>query len=75
MDIDAHIFRTVLESFQKDWKSFIRVDVNKRLHEIINKLIADHPLRGFDAIHLPRRCFCTRKLKTISFSPATTKDL
>ncbi len=62
-DIDAHIFRTVLESFQKDWKSFIRVDVNKRLHEIINKLIADHPLRGFDAIHLASALLLHEKIE------------
>jgi hypothetical protein len=37
-DIDAHIFKAVLKSFQKDWKSFIRVDVNERLHKIIDKV-------------------------------------
>ena len=45
-------FRTVLNSFQKDWKSFIRVEVNDNLIEIIDKIVAEHPLRGFDAIHL-----------------------
>ena len=62
-DIDAHIFRTVLESFQKDWKSFIRVDVNERLHEIINKLVAGHPLRGFDAIHLASALLLHEKIE------------
>ena len=62
-DIDAHIFRTVLESFQKDWKSFIRVDVNERLHEIINKLVAGHPLRGFDAIHLTSALLLHEKIE------------
>ncbi len=62
-DIDAHIFRTVLESFQKDWKSFIRVDVNERLHEIVNKLVAGHPLRGFDAIHLASALLLHEKIE------------
>ena len=62
-DIDAHIFRAVLESFQKDWKSFIRVDVNEHLHEIINKLVADHPLRGFDAIHLASALLLHEKIE------------
>ena len=41
-----------LHSFQKDWKSFIRVEVNDNLNEVIDKIITKHPLRGFDAIHL-----------------------
>jgi len=48
----AERFRRVLNSFQKDWKSFIRVEVNDNLNEVIDKIIAKHPLRGFDAIHL-----------------------
>jgi predicted nucleic acid-binding protein len=62
-DIDAHIFKAVLKSFQKDWKSFIRVDVNEGLHEIINKLVATHPLRGFDAIHLASALLLHEKIE------------
>jgi len=51
-DIDEGLFQTVLLSFQKDWRSFIHVDVNEDLNETIDKLVSTHPLRGFDAIHL-----------------------
>jgi predicted nucleic acid-binding protein len=43
---------TVVRSFQKDWSTFIVVEVNNRLNETIHKVIAKHGLRGFDAIHL-----------------------
>jgi predicted nucleic acid-binding protein len=42
----------VLETFKKDWISFIRVEVNDNLNRTIDRIVADHPLRGFDAIHL-----------------------
>jgi len=51
-DIDSGIFKSIFDRFQKDWKSFIRVDVNDDLNEAIDKMVATHPLRGFDAIHL-----------------------
>ena len=51
-DIYGGIFRIVVDRFQRDWKSFIRVDVNDDLNETIDKLLASHTLRGFDVIHL-----------------------
>jgi len=39
-------------AFQEDWPSFIIVEVDNRLNETIHKVIANHNLRGFDAIHL-----------------------
>ena len=52
VSIKAERFRRVLNSFQKDWKSFIRVEVNDNLNEVIDRVVGNHPLRGFDAIHL-----------------------
>ncbi|MBE9570634.1 MAG: type II toxin-antitoxin system VapC family toxin, partial [Proteobacteria bacterium] len=51
-DIDESLFESVIISFQKDWMSFIHVDVSNDLNEEIGKLVTAHPLRGFDAIHL-----------------------
>lgn len=51
-DIDDEIFRAVLKSFQKDWKSFVRVDVNDDLNKRIYELTDIYPLGGFAAIHL-----------------------
>jgi predicted nucleic acid-binding protein len=45
-------FETILGSFQRDWRSFIRVEVSDDLNETIDKIVGDFPLRGFDAIHL-----------------------
>ena len=43
---------SVVSLFQEDWSSFIIVEVDNRLNETIYKVIANHGLRGFDAIHL-----------------------
>ena len=50
--IHAKTFAEILDSFQRDWKSFIRVEVSDDLNETIDKIVRDYPLRGFDAIHL-----------------------
>ena len=39
-------------ALQRDWRSFIRVEVSDDLNETIDKIVGDYPLRGFDAIHL-----------------------
>ena len=46
------LFQSVVSTFQEDWSSFIIVEVDNRLNETIHKVIANHGLRGFDAIHL-----------------------
>jgi predicted nucleic acid-binding protein len=62
VNIRAERFRRVLSSFQKDWKSFIRVEVNDNLNEAIDKIIAKYPLRGFDAIHLASALIAHKRL-------------
>lgn len=42
----------ILDTFRRDWNSFIRVDVTDDLNEWIDKMVSRYPLRGFDAIHL-----------------------
>lgn len=44
--------KEITETFHKDWESFIRVEVNDKLNEYINRVIEKYPLRGFDTIHL-----------------------
>jgi len=46
------LIESVVNIFQEDWSSFIIVEVNHRLNETIHKVIGNHGLRGFDAIHL-----------------------
>ncbi len=50
--VNARLFRRVISSFDRDWRSFVRVDVTDHLGDTIRRLIDQHPLRGFDAIHL-----------------------
>ena len=51
-DIDQSIFKAIRLAFEKDWESFIRVDVTSALNKTIKRVTAAHPLKGFDAIHL-----------------------
>ncbi|MFZ0243534.1 MAG: type II toxin-antitoxin system VapC family toxin [Desulfobacterales bacterium] len=53
---EARLKKTLVETivglFQEDWASLIVVEVDNRLNELIHRLVATYPLRGFDAIHL-----------------------
>jgi predicted nucleic acid-binding protein len=52
VNINAKSFKVILDTFHRDWGSFIRVEVSDDLNDRIEKAIAKYPLRGFDAIHL-----------------------
>ena len=52
VSIRGEKLKSVINSFQKDWKSFFRVEVNDDLNGVIDRIVINHPLRGFDAIHL-----------------------
>jgi predicted nucleic acid-binding protein len=51
-DITEKTINKTINIFQKDWGGFVRIKVNNDLNEKIDRLVALHPLRGFDAIHL-----------------------
>jgi predicted nucleic acid-binding protein len=51
-DLTEPLINKIVDAFQRDWESFIRVEVNDKLNEYIDRVIKKHPLRGFDAIHL-----------------------
>ena len=38
--------------FREDWESFIRIKVNDQVNKYVDRAVKNHPLRGFDAIHL-----------------------
>ncbi len=60
--INGKIFGTILTTFQRDWSSFIRVEVTDDLNELIDKIVVDYPLRGFDAIHLASALMIKKKV-------------
>ena len=51
-NIHSDIFHTLVGLFQQDWKSLICVQVNDDLNDMIDKVLSQYPLRGFDSIHL-----------------------
>lgn len=51
-NLEETLIRKTTGSFQQDWVTFIRVEVNDELKAYIDRVIERHPLRGFDAIHL-----------------------
>lgn len=40
------------DAFLRDWDSFLKIQVLKRVYEHAGELTEEHALRGFDAIHL-----------------------
>lgn len=42
----------IVRFFEDDWSSFIIVEIDHRLNQMVHKVIASYSLRGFDAIHL-----------------------
>ena len=50
--VKKSIIANVVRLFHADWSSFIIVEVDNRLNETIRRVIDNHGLRGFDAIHL-----------------------
>lgn len=61
--VNARLFRRVISSFDRDWQSFVRVDVTDHLGDTIRRLVALHLLRGFDAIHLASAILTQKKSK------------
>jgi hypothetical protein len=47
-----HVFDYLVESSHQDWKSLVCVQVNDDLSDMIDRVLSNHPLRGFDCIHL-----------------------
>jgi predicted nucleic acid-binding protein len=52
VNISLDVFHTLVDTFQKDWESLFCVQVNDDLNDMIDKVLSQHALRGFDAIHL-----------------------
>lgn len=51
-DLTEKSFRTAVNRFEEDWRDFLIIDFHDDLFPIIRTLIAKHPLRGADAVHL-----------------------
>jgi predicted nucleic acid-binding protein len=49
------------ESLKGDGATFIVTDVTELLHPYLDHLLANHPLRGFDAIHLASAMLLSRQ--------------
>ncbi len=51
-DLSAGLYAIAGKQFERDWKSYVRVDLRDEVLLLARDLIQRHPLRGFDAIHL-----------------------
>ena len=59
---DHPLIGKIIDTFHMDWQSFMRVEVNDELNARIDKVVHNHPLRGFDAIHLASAMIVHEKL-------------
>ncbi len=52
-NVSEEDYEIVAQDFKEDWESsFLKIEVNDRLNQLVKKLTERYPLRGFDAIHL-----------------------
>jgi uncharacterized protein len=50
--LDAETLDTISNNFRSDWQTLIRIQVTDELNTYVDRALAAHALRGFDAIHL-----------------------
>jgi uncharacterized protein len=50
--LDAETLGTISNNFRSDWQTLIRIQVTDELNTYVDRALAAHALRGFDAIHL-----------------------
>jgi predicted nucleic acid-binding protein len=65
-----------IRQFEADWESYIRVDLRDEILRLARDLIRQHPLRGFDAIHLSSALSVKRVLgEDLAFGAADARLL
>ena len=45
-------FSSLVAHFRSEWVALLRVNLTLAVNELVETLLAEHSLRGFDAIHL-----------------------
>ncbi|HEY2990843.1 MAG TPA: type II toxin-antitoxin system VapC family toxin [Candidatus Binatia bacterium] len=62
--------------FERDWQSYLRVELQDDILFLARDLIQRHPLRGFDAVHLASALSLKNALaEEITFAAADTRLL
>lgn len=56
-------FTRAAESFQHEWKEIVVAEVTEAVFTDLLTLVKNHPLRGFDAIHLCTALWVRKRLK------------
>ena len=51
-NLDEDTLLGLINTFQSDWNGLVRIQVTDELNKYINLALQNHPLRGFDAVHL-----------------------
>lgn len=65
-----------VRQFEDDWGSYIRVDLRDEILRLARDLIRQHPLRGFDAIHLASALSAKRAVgEDLTFAAADVRLL
>ncbi len=60
--LSNRVVQKILAAFQREWRGFIHVEVTDELNGYIDKVLQNHSLRGFDAIHLASALVIHEKL-------------
>jgi uncharacterized protein len=66
-DISAVQFRSAASSFESEWSAFDQILVDHATSIHIRRLVVQHSLRGFDAIHLSAALWLVEQIGHLEF--------
>jgi predicted nucleic acid-binding protein len=61
-DLTAAQYRTVIKSFERDWRALAGVELSDEVMGMIRRLVERHSLRAFDAVQLASAIWAQRNL-------------
>ena len=73
--LSASLYRVACQQFEREWGSYVHVELQQGILVLSRDLIQRHPLRGFDALHLASAVSLGRALSEAITFVATDRPL
>jgi len=75
-NISSNQYTLICRQVERDWNSYVRMDLTDDALSLVRTLIQRHPLRGLDAIHLASALILKTSLgEQVSFASADVRPL
>lgn len=72
--LDIRACRRLTKLFDDEWLSFVKLNVTDEINKISVRLLSDHSLRAFDAIHLASALLLKNRLRESEVQFASLDD-